>query len=132
MTKPNTNRFEGFISMKDLSVFTGKHLRWIQKISEELVNNGYGKKIGGTLICHEGAIEYINVIRPETRGSNFMGKVGRWDLKNGTHYVRLKSGWTFSHGTHNDIRGFSTQEKAIKAIKASLRCTCMDCEIDRL
>ena len=63
------NYFDNLMSTAELSDSTGKSLRWIQQIAQELIDNGVAKRIGKPLICHTDAIAYIKQ-RPETRGRN--------------------------------------------------------------
>jgi hypothetical protein len=59
--------FKDFISPGELADATGKKLRWIQAIADELIQKGFAARIGKPLVCHKSAIEYIKN-RPETRG----------------------------------------------------------------
>ncbi len=59
--------FDDFISTGQLAKATGKKIRWIQVIADELIEKGLAERIGKPLICHKSAIDYIKS-RPETRG----------------------------------------------------------------
>lgn len=59
--------FDNLISPGQLAEATGKKIRWIQVIADELIEKGFAARVGKPLVCHKSAIDYIKT-RRETRG----------------------------------------------------------------
>lgn len=59
--------FDNLMSTDELAAETGKQVRRIQQLAPDLIDAGFAKRFGRTIVFQRSAIEYINSL-PETRG----------------------------------------------------------------